>query len=84
MLRPGRFTPGKDPVPIVYEDAWIPGSFWTGAENFAYTGIRSLDRPAHSESLYVYADSQNDYEHLLDIRWKIVVFLSQTHQFEYH
>ena len=25
---------------------------WTGAENLAYTGIRFLDRPARSESLY--------------------------------
>ena len=40
--RPGRFTPGKDPVPIV----------WNGAENLVPTGIRSPDRPARSESLY--------------------------------
>jgi hypothetical protein len=52
--RPGRFTPGKDPAPIVYEAAWTPGSSWTGAENLVFTGIRSLDRPAHSETLYVY------------------------------
>ena len=25
---------------------------WTGAENLASTGIRSPDRPAHSESVY--------------------------------
>jgi len=32
---------------------WIyPWPVWTGAENFAPTGIRSLDRPARSESLY--------------------------------
>jgi hypothetical protein len=24
--RPGRFTPGKDPVPIVQEAGWAPGS----------------------------------------------------------
>ena len=29
------------------------GPFWTGAENFASTGIQSLDRPARSESLYL-------------------------------
>jgi hypothetical protein len=23
--RPGRFTPGKDPVPIVQETGWAPG-----------------------------------------------------------
>ena len=50
--RPGRFTPGKDPVPIVQEAGWAPGTVWTGAENLAPNGIRSQDRPARSESLY--------------------------------
>ena len=50
--RPGRFTPGKDPVPIVQEAGWTPGPVWTGAENLATTGIRSPDRPTRSESLY--------------------------------
>ena len=31
--RPGRFTPRKDPVPIVQEAGWAPGTVWTGAEN---------------------------------------------------
>jgi hypothetical protein len=32
--RPGRsLPPGKDPVPIVQEVGWAPGSVWTGAEN---------------------------------------------------
>jgi hypothetical protein len=26
---PGRFTPGKDPVPIVQEVGWAPGLVWT-------------------------------------------------------
>ena len=46
------FIPGKDPVPIVQEAGWAPGSVWTGAENLAPTGIQSLDLPARSESLY--------------------------------
>ena len=46
------FTPGKDPVPIVQEAGWAPQPFWKWAENLAPTGIRSPDRPAHSESLY--------------------------------
>ena len=50
--RAGRFTPRKDPVPIVQEAGWAPGPAWTGAENLASTGIRSPDRPARSESLY--------------------------------
>jgi hypothetical protein len=27
--RPGRFTPGNDPVPIVQEAGWAPGPVWT-------------------------------------------------------
>ena len=50
--RPGRFTPGKDPVPIVQEAGWAPWPVWMGAENLASTGIRSPDRPSRSESLY--------------------------------
>ena len=49
--RPGRFTPGKEKVPIVQEAGWAPGPCWTGTENLASTGIRSPDRPAHSQSL---------------------------------
>jgi len=33
--RPGRFTPGKDPVPVVQEVGWAPGSVGTYAENLA-------------------------------------------------
>jgi hypothetical protein len=45
-------TPGKNPVPIVQEAAWAPGSVWTDAKNHAPIGIRSPDRPACSQSLY--------------------------------
>jgi hypothetical protein len=44
--------PGKDPVPIVQEAGWAPGPVCTDAENLDPTGIRSLDRPARSQSLY--------------------------------
>ena len=50
---PGRFTPGKDPVPTVQEADWVPGPVWTGAENLAATRIRSTDLPERSESLYL-------------------------------
>ena len=33
--RPGRFIPRNDPVPIVQEAGWAPGTVWTGAENLA-------------------------------------------------
>ena len=42
----------RDPVPILQEAGWAPGPVWTGAENLAAAGIRSPDRPTHSESLY--------------------------------
>ena len=32
---PGRFIPGKDPVPIVQVVVWTPVPVWTGAENLA-------------------------------------------------
>ena len=50
--RPGRFTPGKDPIPLVKEAGCAPGPIWTGAENLAHTGIRNPDSPARRESLY--------------------------------
>jgi hypothetical protein len=46
MPRP-LFTPGKDPVPIVQEAGWAPGT-----ESVAPTRIRSPDRPARSQSIY--------------------------------
>ena len=38
---PGRFTPGKDSVPIVQEAGWSPGTDWAVAENISPTGVRS-------------------------------------------
>jgi len=49
MSRP-LFTLEKDP--IVHEAGWAPGPVWTGAENLAPTGIRSLDLLARNQSLY--------------------------------
>jgi hypothetical protein len=46
---PGRFTPGKGPVPIVQEAGWDPGPVWTCSKNLAPTGIRSPNRPASSQ-----------------------------------
>ena len=43
--RPGRFTPGNDPLPIVQGAGRAPGLVWTGAENLAATEIRSPDLP---------------------------------------
>jgi hypothetical protein len=50
-LRP-LYTRERDPVPIVREARWAPGQMWTGACHLAGNGIRYLDLPARSESLY--------------------------------
>ena len=52
MPRSGRFTPGKDRVPIMYEAGWDTERVWTGEEYLAAPGIRSSNRPARSESLH--------------------------------
>jgi hypothetical protein len=52
MPHPGRFIPGKNPVPIVQEAGWTPGPVWTGAKNLAYFTIPSPGSPAHNECLY--------------------------------
>jgi hypothetical protein len=43
--RSGRFTPGKDPVPIVQEVGWASEPVWTGAENLAPHRV-SIPRPS--------------------------------------
>ena len=40
----------SDPVSIVRESGWTPGSIWMSNENLAHTGIPFPDRRAHSES----------------------------------
>ena len=35
--RPGRFTPGKDPVPVAQEVGWAAGPVSSGVENLART-----------------------------------------------
>jgi hypothetical protein len=37
--RSGRFTPEKDPVPIVQDAGWAPRPVWTCAKNLVPTGI---------------------------------------------
>ena len=61
------FTPGKDPVTIIQDVGWAPGPVWTGAKNFAPTGIGSPDHPARSQSLYRlrYPTEKNIYKGLV-------------------
>jgi hypothetical protein len=37
--RPGRFSSGKVPVPIVQGAGLAPGTVWVGEENLAPTGV---------------------------------------------
>ena len=66
------FTSGKDPVSIVQEAGWAPGPVWTGAENLAFTGIRSrtvqpvasrytgyVTRPTLETSMHTYNNARN-------------------------
>jgi hypothetical protein len=48
----GRFTSGKDPVPIVQKAGWASGPVWTDTENLAAIGIPSPDHPARIKPLY--------------------------------
>jgi len=45
------FTPGKDPVPILHEAGWAPGTVWTGIKSRPHRDSIP-DRPARSQSLY--------------------------------
>ena len=47
------YTQEKDPMLIVEKAGWAPGLVWAGAQNFTSCGIRPLDRPSCSESLYL-------------------------------
>ena len=49
---PGRFTPGKGPLPIVQEVGWATGPVLIGAENLASAGIRSSEGPASRYTVY--------------------------------
>lgn len=49
---PGRFTPGKDPVPTVQKVGWASVLVWTGTASLFFSGVQSLARPARIESLY--------------------------------
>jgi hypothetical protein len=49
---PAALPPGKDSLSIVQEAGWSPRLIRKGAENLAFTEIRSPDRPARSESLH--------------------------------
>jgi hypothetical protein len=49
---PAILTRERDPLFLVQETGWAPGSIWKGAKKLASAGILSPDCPAGSESLY--------------------------------
>jgi len=50
MPRP-HFTSGEEPVPILQETGWAPGTVWTGGKSRPRRDSIT-DRPARSQSLY--------------------------------
>jgi hypothetical protein len=51
---PRLLYPEKDLVTIEQQVGWAPWPVWTCATYLALTGIRSPDRPARSQSLYIH------------------------------
>jgi len=49
--------PGKDPIPILQEVGWTPGSVWTGGKSHPH-GDSIPDRPARS--CIIILDNDND------------------------
>jgi len=47
------FTPGKDPVPIVQEARWAPGSVWTGGKSRPHRDSIP-DHPGRSQYIIEY------------------------------
>ena len=56
MPRPGRFTPGKDPVPTVQEAGLGPVSVWTGArctvQTFNSLSPANLHAPCDNQCIF--------------------------------
>ena len=63
-----RFTPGKDPVPIVQEAGWAPGPVWTGADNLAPPGFDPRTVQPVAQSLYRLSYRAHTRKHLLRIK----------------
>ena len=81
-MRAQRHAPaaaGKGTVPIVQEAVWAPGPVWKGAENLAFTGIRSPNRPARSQSLYRlrYPAHNEEEKHSRNILTLLLTFLQK-------
>jgi len=83
------FTHGKEPVPILQEAGWAPGSVWTGRKCPHRDSIP--DRPARSHPLYrvsypanlIYVKIRNNivptsFVSLMTIIWELYVYLTEV------
>jgi hypothetical protein len=52
MPHAGRFSPKRDPIPIVQEARWGPGPALTGTKNLSFTGFRAGGRASCRQLLY--------------------------------
>jgi len=66
------FTPRKDPVPILQEAGWTPGSVWMGGKSRTHRDSIP-DRPANSQSLYRLSYPAHIYSFLVCIKPRIPV-----------
>jgi len=75
------YPQGKNPVLIVQEAKWAPGSVWGGgAEYFASTGIRSSGRLTCSKSLYLSVHFTKQSSAFWAVLYKCVKLLIQLYQ----
>ena len=72
------YTPRKDLVPIVQEAGWAQQPVWTGVENLTPTRIRSLDRPARSQSLYWLSYPAHNYNIQYHVMNSVSVYSTLT------
>jgi len=68
------FTPGKDPLPLLQEAGWVPGSVWTGGNSRPHRDMIP-DRPARSQSIYRLSHLAHDQE------GNKLIFLSELREF---
>jgi len=60
------FTPEKQPVPILQEAGWVPGSVWTDGGSRPHRDSIP-DRPARSQSLYRLSYRTHFYYNVVDL-----------------
>jgi len=49
---PAALSRERDTAQTVEDSEWAPGPVWRGVESLVPTGIRHVDRPARSQSVY--------------------------------